>query len=167
MPSLTFKLNGIETNSYWTQAGENKAPALLRMGWIADYPSIDNFIYLFTTEGGKYGSYSWYSNAEVDKLFKEARSTTDEAQRFNLYNEAQKLILADAPASRSTRTATLARATTAWVASRTTRSVWSTCGRCGSSRPADRLPACGRLSKLHPVIQARRSAAVAADRLAV
>jgi oligopeptide transport system substrate-binding protein len=97
MPSLTFKLNGIETNSYWTQAGENKAPALLRMGWIADYPSIDNFIYLFTTDGGKYGSYSWYSNSEVDKLFKEARSTTDETQRFNLYNEAQKVILADAP----------------------------------------------------------------------
>jgi oligopeptide transport system substrate-binding protein len=97
MPSLTFKLNGIETNSYWTQAGENKAPAILRMGWIADYPSIDNFIYLFTTEGGKYGSYSWYSNPQVDKLFKQARSTIDEAQRFNLYNEAQKLILTDAP----------------------------------------------------------------------
>ena len=78
MPSLNFKLNGIETNSYWTQAGENKAARLLRMGWIADYPSIDNFIYLFTTEGGKYGSYSCYSNPEVDKLFKEARSTTDE-----------------------------------------------------------------------------------------
>jgi len=97
MPSLTFKLNGIETNSYWTQAGQNKAPALLRMGWIADYPSIDNFIYLFTTEGGKYGSYSWYSNPQVDKLFKQARSTIDQTQRFNLYNEAQKLILADAP----------------------------------------------------------------------
>ena len=97
MPSLTFKLNGIETNSYWTQAGQNKAPALLRMGWIADYPSIDNFIYLFTTEGGKYGSYSWYSNPQVDKLFKQARSTIDETQRFNLYNEAQKVILTDAP----------------------------------------------------------------------
>jgi oligopeptide transport system substrate-binding protein len=97
MPSLNFKLNGVETNSYWTQASENKPPALLRMGWIADYPSIDNFIYLFTTEGGKYGSYSFYSNPEVDKLFKEARSTTDETQRFNLYNEAEKLIYADAP----------------------------------------------------------------------
>lgn len=97
MPSLKFKLNGIETNSYWTQAGENKAPGMLRMGWIADYPSIDNFIYLFTTDGGKYGSYSWYSNPEVDKLFEQARSTTDETERFNTYNEAQKLILADAP----------------------------------------------------------------------
>ncbi|NLE22173.1 MAG: ABC transporter substrate-binding protein [Actinobacteria bacterium] len=97
MPELTFKLNGIETNSYWTQASENKPPALLRMGWVADYPSIDNFIYLFTTDGGKYGSYSFYSNAEVDRLFEEARSTTDEAQRLALYNEAEKLILADAP----------------------------------------------------------------------
>jgi len=97
MPSLNFKLNGIETNSYWTQAGEGKAPGILRMGWIADYPSIDNFIYLFTTDGGKYGSYSFYSNPEVDKLFQEARSTTDETQRFNLYNEAEKLIYADAP----------------------------------------------------------------------
>ena len=97
MPSLTFKLNGIETNSYWTQAGENKAPDLLRMGWIADSPSIDNFIYLFTTEGGKYGSYSWYSNPQVDKLFEQARSATDQAQSYNLYNEAQKLILTDAP----------------------------------------------------------------------
>ncbi len=97
MPSLKFKLNGIETNSYWTQAGENKAPGMLRLGWIADYPSIDNFIYLFTTDGGKYGSYSWYSNPEVDKLFEQARSTIDETERFNTYNEAQKLILADAP----------------------------------------------------------------------
>jgi oligopeptide transport system substrate-binding protein len=97
MPSMTFKLNGIETNSYWTQLGEYKAPALFRMGWIADYPSMDNFIYLFTTDGGKYGSYSQYSNPQVDKLYEQARGTVDATQRYNLYNEAQKLILTDAP----------------------------------------------------------------------
>ncbi|MEI6725383.1 MAG: ABC transporter substrate-binding protein [Actinomycetes bacterium] len=97
MPKLSFKLNGIETNSYWTQLGQGKAPAMFRMGWIADYPSIDNFIYLFTTAGGKYGSYTFYSNPEVDKLFKQARSTLDETQRFDLYNQAQSLILKDAP----------------------------------------------------------------------
>jgi oligopeptide transport system substrate-binding protein len=97
MPSLKFKLGGVETNSYWTQAGENKFDGLVRMGWIADYPSIDNFIYLFTTAGGKYGSYSFYSNPEVDKLFEQARATVDETARFNLYNEAEKMILTDAP----------------------------------------------------------------------
>jgi len=97
MPSLSFKLNGIETNSYWQQCGEGKAPALFRMGWIADYPSMDNFIYLFTTEGGTYGSYGRYSNPQVDKLYQQARGTVDDTQRYNLYNEAQKLILTDAP----------------------------------------------------------------------
>jgi len=97
MPSLSFKLNGIETNSYWTQLGENSKPGLFRMGWIADYPSMDNFIYLFTTDGGKYGSYSRYSNPQVDKLYQQARGTVDDTQRYNLYNEAQKLILTDAP----------------------------------------------------------------------
>jgi len=97
MPSLSFKLNGIETNSYWTQLAEGKAPGMFRMGWIADYPSIDNFIYLFTTSGGLYGSYSRYSNPQVDKLFEQARSTVDETQRYSLYNEAEKLIMSDAP----------------------------------------------------------------------
>ncbi len=67
------------------------------MGWIADYPSIDNFIYLFTTDGGKYGSYSRYSNPQVDKLFQQARSTIDTTARNDLYNQAQKIILTDAP----------------------------------------------------------------------
>ncbi len=97
MPSLTFKRSGIEANSYWTQMGGGKAPALFRMGWIADYPSIDNFIYLFTTGGGKYGSYSRYKNPQVDALFRQARSTLDAATRNDLYNQAQKLILTDAP----------------------------------------------------------------------
>ena len=98
MPSLSFKLSGFETNSYWVdQLPAGKPPALFRNGWIADYPSMDNFIYLFTTEGGKYGSYSRYSNPEVDKLYKEARGTIDTTQRYDLYNQAQKLILTDAP----------------------------------------------------------------------
>ena len=81
-PSLSFKLNGIETNSYWTQLSENKAPALFRMGWVADYPVMENFIYLFTTEGGQYGSYTLYSNPQVDKLYEQARGTVDTTQRL-------------------------------------------------------------------------------------
>lgn len=97
MPSLSFKIVGIETNAFWTALSENKPPALFRMGWVGDYPLIDNFIYLFTTKGGSYGSYTWYSNPQVDKLFNQARATTDTTQANNIYNEAQKLILADAP----------------------------------------------------------------------
>ncbi len=65
-------------NSYWTQcSARTRPPALFRMGWVADYPSIDNFIYLFTTKGGKYGSYTRYSNPQVDKLFTAGARTID------------------------------------------------------------------------------------------
>jgi oligopeptide transport system substrate-binding protein len=97
MPSLTFKLSSIETNAYWASLTANKPPALFRYGWVADYPLIDNFVYLFTTKGGKYGSDTWYSNPQVDKLFTQARATPDIAQANTLYTEAQKLIMADAP----------------------------------------------------------------------
>jgi oligopeptide transport system substrate-binding protein len=97
MPSLTFKVSGLETNAYFTAVDTLKPPALFRLGWSADWPSIDDFIYLFTTKGGLYGSYTQYSNPQVDKLFSQARATADVTQANNLYNEAQKLILADAP----------------------------------------------------------------------
>jgi ABC-type transport system substrate-binding protein len=97
LPELTFKLNGVETNAFWTALSENKPPALFRMGWIADYALMDNFIYLFTKEGGSYGSYTWYDNPKVDELFNQARQTADIDEANAIYNEAEKVILTDAP----------------------------------------------------------------------
>ena len=130
------------------------------MGWIADYPSIDNFIYLFTTEGGKYGSYSCYSNPQVDKLFKQARSTVDETQRLNLYNEAQKLILADAPVRPGLHVPGRPRDQQPhrWLQLQLVR-LGQHVERVGQVGLHGRLPRTGRLSRLHAVIHARRSAA--------
>jgi oligopeptide transport system substrate-binding protein len=97
MPSLNFKLSGLETNAYWTTLGKNAAPGLFRMGWVGDWPTLDDFIYLFTTTGGKTLSYTWYSNPQVDKLVAQARATVDQTQANDLYNQAQKVILTDAP----------------------------------------------------------------------
>ena len=97
MPALTFKLVGTETAAYWPSLTDHKPPALFRNGWVADYPSIDNFIYLFTTKGGDYGGDTQYSNPEVDRLFAEARAAQDEQTANDLYNQAQILVLTDAP----------------------------------------------------------------------
>jgi oligopeptide transport system substrate-binding protein len=96
-PQLSFTLSGLETNAYWTLCRQGKAPALFRMSWVADYPSMDEFIYLFTTAGGKDGSFGRYSDPQVDRLFRQARGTLDPATRSDLYNQAQSLILEDAP----------------------------------------------------------------------
>ncbi|RPI26933.1 MAG: ABC transporter substrate-binding protein [Actinomycetota bacterium] len=69
-----------------------------RMGWLADYPSLDNFLYpLFhSSQQGAYNT-SFYDNPEFDALLAQARQTTDEAQRINLYLQAEKLMLTDVP----------------------------------------------------------------------
>jgi peptide/nickel transport system substrate-binding protein/oligopeptide transport system substrate-binding protein len=71
---------------------------VFRMGWIADYPSLDNFLYpLFhSSQQGAYNT-SFYDNPEFDALLAQARQTTDEAQRHNLYLQAEKLMLTDVP----------------------------------------------------------------------
>jgi oligopeptide transport system substrate-binding protein len=97
MPSLSFKITGMDTAAYWPSLTSHKPPALFRNGWVADYPSIDNFLYLFTTKGGDYGGDTQYSNPEVDRLFAEARAAQDEQTANDLYNQAQSLVLADAP----------------------------------------------------------------------
>lgn len=67
-----------------------------RMGWIADYPTLDNFLYpnFYSTADN---NYSKYVNPEVDKAIDEARQITDEDKRKDAYREANQLIAADLP----------------------------------------------------------------------
>ena len=82
----TFKLSGFETNALLDVPRARTRPtALFRMGWIADYPSLDNFLYPVHVRGGLYGSYTFYSNPQVDALFEQARATADAPQRYDLY----------------------------------------------------------------------------------
>ncbi|MBF4509453.1 MAG: ABC transporter substrate-binding protein [Aeromicrobium sp.] len=67
-----------------------------RLGWIADYPVMDNFLYpLFKTGSGD--NYSFYANAEVDALMDEARGTADGDERVALFREAEEIIGEDSP----------------------------------------------------------------------
>lgn len=69
-----------------------------RLGWIADYPIMDNFLYpLFHSESIGGDNKSQYSNAEVDQLIKDARSTVDTDERIKKMQEADAKIAADCP----------------------------------------------------------------------
>ncbi len=66
------------------------------VGWIADYPDPENFLdVLFHSESTN--NHTNYSNPEVDELLMKARVETDTTARYALYNQAEQMILDDAP----------------------------------------------------------------------
>ncbi len=78
----------------------DSVPAMFEMSWIGDNGDPDNFLYIllsgdqFPANGFNLG---YYDNDEVDELLRTARTTTDQAARVPLYQEAQRLIMADLP----------------------------------------------------------------------
>lgn len=67
-----------------------------RLGWIADYPIMDNFLYpLFYTGNGD--NRSLYSNPAVDEALDKARQTTDDDERIAALQAVNKTISEDFP----------------------------------------------------------------------
>ncbi|MDE3090115.1 MAG: peptide ABC transporter substrate-binding protein, partial [Chloroflexota bacterium] len=80
------QLNDPSTNPY----------QMFDIGWIGDYADPQNFLgILFRT--GSTQNWAAYSNPDVDKLLDQAGLEKDTQTRFKLYNQAEKLILADYP----------------------------------------------------------------------
>jgi ABC-type transport system substrate-binding protein len=85
---------GIDSETYFGQLAEG-ACVVCRAGWLADYPTYDNFTYdLFHSDslgGNNYG----YSSEEFDSLVDEAKATTDDEEAGELYREAEQVLLND------------------------------------------------------------------------
>ena len=65
-------------------------------GWIADYPDPENFLDILLHSNSSNNA-TGYSNPVVDGLLEQARIEQDQEKRFDLYNQAEKTILKDAP----------------------------------------------------------------------
>ena len=91
-------VNGELVGSEWAQYLDKlgaKDYQVGRLGWIADYPIMDNFLYpLFLT--GSSDNYSFYSNEDVDSMLDEARTTVDDDDRVALYQDVEKIVGDDA-----------------------------------------------------------------------
>ncbi|NLK00070.1 MAG: ABC transporter substrate-binding protein [Clostridia bacterium] len=70
------------------------------MSWMGDNGDPDNFLYiLLSSEQWPTAGFNeaFYKNTEVDKILREARTLSDQDKRIEMYEEAQKLIMADSP----------------------------------------------------------------------
>ena len=69
-----------------------------RLGWIADYPIMDNFLYpLFDSDSLGGDNKSGYNNPEFDAKVNEARATVDDKERIAKMQEADAMVSADCP----------------------------------------------------------------------
>jgi ABC-type transport system substrate-binding protein len=71
---------------------------LVLSGWEADFPDPENFLeVLFARKQWGANNNSFYYNPQVDALLAQAARQTDMKQRYAIYDEAQKIIVSDAP----------------------------------------------------------------------
>lgn len=69
-----------------------------RFGWQADYPDPDNFLWtLFSSDNIDQDNSVRYKNPKVDELLNKGRVITDWSQRERLYQDAERMIIEDAP----------------------------------------------------------------------
>ncbi|MGC7097036.1 peptide ABC transporter substrate-binding protein [Amycolatopsis lurida] len=69
---------------------------MYRAGWVADYPSIENFLNPIYRTGASSND-GEYSNPEVDAKLAAADTAPSEEESIKLYLEAEKMILNDLP----------------------------------------------------------------------
>lgn len=68
------------------------------LGWEADFPDPENFLeVLFARRQWGSNNDTFYANPSVDALLNEAAPVSDRSKRYALYDQAQRIILADAP----------------------------------------------------------------------
>jgi oligopeptide transport system substrate-binding protein len=65
---------------------------MFSLGWIADYPDPQNFLDI-KFHSGSANNETEYSNSEVDALLDQARAELDENARFDLYQQAEQIIV--------------------------------------------------------------------------
>ncbi|MEI7642716.1 MAG: peptide ABC transporter substrate-binding protein [Chloroflexales bacterium] len=93
---ITIEVRGYENYGDFLRALDRNEFQIYGSGWIADYPDPENFLdVLFRGGGGE--NHTGYDSAQVNDLLNRAAVEKDEAKRFDLYHQAERQILADAP----------------------------------------------------------------------
>jgi oligopeptide transport system substrate-binding protein len=76
----------------------SKSQALFFRGsWIADYPDAENYLSVFYSKNPAPPNYTRYKNAAYDLLYEKALSEKNDSLRYKLYQQMDRLIIADAP----------------------------------------------------------------------
>ncbi|HTY91422.1 MAG TPA: ABC transporter substrate-binding protein [Methanocella sp.] len=91
---ITVNVQEIDWPTYLKMERAHTMP-IFQLGWIADFPSSDNFVNPFAFSQGYYTAHIAYNNPKVDALYKQSLNTTDPAQLDNIYNQINTQLMND------------------------------------------------------------------------
>lgn len=93
---VTITVENIEPSAYYDQVFSGNHGQLFDGGWCADYPDPENFADVLFHTGSEQNN-GGYSNPELDKLLEAARVEQDVKTRIQMYQQAEQMIVDDAP----------------------------------------------------------------------
>ena len=96
---ITVNVEQVEWGAYLAATGAGEHDMFI-LGWSNSTGDPDNGISpLFHSDNiGDTGNRSFYNNPELDSILDEARQSTEESEREQLYMDAQQILVDDAPA---------------------------------------------------------------------
>ena len=93
---VTITVENLEPNFYLEQVYAGNHGQLLSSGWCADYPDPENFADVLFHTGSSQNTGN-YSNPALDAILEQARVEQDVTKRIALYQQAEQMIVDDAP----------------------------------------------------------------------
>jgi ABC-type transport system substrate-binding protein len=75
----------------------NSKALFFRGSWIADYPDAENYLSVFYSKNPAPPNYTRYNNPQFDALFERALTELNDSVRYQLYQQADQLMINDAP----------------------------------------------------------------------
>jgi ABC-type oligopeptide transport system substrate-binding subunit len=86
----------LEFAQYLQLLDSKKITGPFRLGWVADYPSPQNYLQPLYSSTGSSNNFG-YSNPRVDELIADANAADSVEKGVDFYNQAEKLVLGDMP----------------------------------------------------------------------
>jgi ABC-type transport system substrate-binding protein len=93
---VSITIENVDPNFYYDMLSAGTHGQIFGGGWCADYPDPENFAdALFHT--GAQANTGGYSNPKLDAVLEQARIEPDVSTRIGLYQQAEQMIVDDAP----------------------------------------------------------------------
>ncbi len=94
---ISVNVRNLDPNTFYEKSSQQDYGQVTTSGWCADYPDPENFADVLFHTGAEMNKGN-YSNPELDRILEQARVEPDVTKRIDLYQQAEKIIVEDAPA---------------------------------------------------------------------